>query len=453
MKKVKFFSFVCIFIIVPSVISFGEDFDSFVLASYEPQEINDLSVSVNSVKDPTLTATWPVLGGVNDVPPATDGEYVLKMTWTNDVNNKVEVRHDWNDLTFDLAGVDFIHFDLYVVDESAISDTDGVGIWDNEWEYPWVDALCEPCRPGEWRNITLVVAHLNEVNLDHIEALVLDKLAGTSGTVYIDNLRLGAISCVCKRKIQFAGYNWCVHRSGWPSDVGPNYFTDEPNDLFVDCYGNLNLSVVNKDPNWYCSNVMGGVNLGYGRYIYTIKASEKMLDPNIVLGLFIYDVPDANGRPREIDFELSRWWDPNEPNNAQYVVQPWDTPGNRYRFPLDEHRTTTHEIIWTPDVITFKSYYGDYPLTDDNDLITSWRYTGGDIPYPGTENPIMNLWLLPPQGSPPGTPGAPPSDEEDARVIIKKFLYLPVPGDLSEDGRVDFIDLALFAENWLVGVE
>jgi hypothetical protein len=211
------------------------------------------------------------------------------------------------------------------------------------------------------------------------------------------------------------------------------------------------FSIVKKDPNWYCSNVIGAENFGYGRYIYTVKASEKMLDPNVVLGLFIFDVPDSNGNPREIDFELSRWRYPNEANNAQYVVQPWDTPGNRYRFQLDERRTNTHEITWAPQKISFKSYYGDFPLKNESDLITRWQYTGDDIPDQGAENPILNLWLLPPENSPQGTPGAPPSDKKNAHVIIKNFLYLPVPGDLNEDGIVDLRDFALFSENWLVG--
>lgn len=454
MNRVLFFVSIFNFILFFTSLSFGVDFNSHLLASYEPQEINDLNVTTNPAVDPTLIVTWPVLGGVDGVPLATDGEYVLKMSWTNEndePNHKVQVGHYWNNTTFDLADVNFIHFDMYVVDESAMPGAGGIGIWDSSWVHPWTGALCEPVRIGEWRDITMVVVGNSASDINHIEALVFDHLQGTSGTVYIDNLRIGPPACTCMRKIKFADYNWSVMQADWAIDVGPNRFTDEHNDVFVDCYGDLHISVVDKDPNWYCSNLIGNANLGYGRYIFTVKGSEKMLDPNIVLGLFIFDVPDSNGHPREIDFELSRWWDHNEPNNAQFVIQPWDNPGNRYRFSLDERRTVTHEISWTPEIIRCRSYYGDFPLKESNDLITSWKYTGDDIPLAGTENPMINLWLLPPFGSPSNTPGVPPSDGQDAHMIIKNFLYLAVPGDLNEDGYVDLPDLALFAENWLVG--
>ncbi len=444
------------FLVCLSESSSAVDFESNLLAGYEPNEINSLTVTTDVIKDPTLVVSWPVLGGVNDVPEATEGDYVLKLAWTNETDpNKVEVGHHWNDFTFDLNGVDFIHADVYVADESAISDTNGIGIWDNLWTpRKWFEAACVPRWTNRWYAICIPVPETNNVDLDHIESLLFEDLGDYYGTIYVDNLRLGPTDCNCVRTMKFSEYRWSVLQSDWPMGVGPNLFTDEPNDVWVDRYGNAHLSIVYKDPNWYCSELVGNKNLGYGQYIFTVKASEKMLDPNIVLGLFIFDVNDENDNPQEIDFELSRWWDANEPNNAQYVVQPWNEPNNRYRFHIDEYRTTTHEIIWTPRAIDFCSYYGDFPLVDSNNLIDCWSYTGDDIPLAGTENPRINLWLLPPaSNSPKGTPGDRPSDGQDAQIVIKNFLYLPVPGDLNSDEKVDFIDLALFAKNWLVGFE
>jgi hypothetical protein len=437
--------------------SYAADFRSTLLAGYEPEESSRLTVTKNSGVDLTLTLTWPVLGGTNGVPHATQGDYVLKMNWTNETDHKVQVRHDWTSFMFDLVGDVFIHVDVYVTDETSMSDYDGVGIWDNDWpeSFKWLDAGCEPVRINEWRTISIGAAGLNEENLDHIEALVFDKLAGVSGTIYLDNLRLGSATpeCNCLRRVRFAGYNWSVLKSDWPIGVGPNFFTDDANDVFVDPYGYLHLNIDYKDPNWYCSEVVANANLGYGQYIFTVKAREEILDHNIVLGLFIFDENDPCDNPREIDFELSRWWHAEEPNNAQFVVQPWNDPNNRFRFHLDEHRTTTHEIVWTPYKIDFQSYYGDYPLLDDNDLIYSCSYVGDDNPPDCNDNPRLNLWLLPPEGSPQGTPGAPPSNSQGAEVIIKNFLYLPVPGDLNYDKIINLIDLVLFADNWLIGAE
>jgi hypothetical protein len=440
--------------------SYAADFRSTLLAGYEYEEQDRLIVSSDPIEDPNLTVTWPVLGGVNGVPHATQGDYVLKMELANETDvlyPQIQVRHDWNDFTFDLTDNIFIHVDVYVADENAMSDPDGVGIWNNDWPYPfqWLDAGCDPVRINEWRTISICAAGLDEKNLDHIEALVFDKLAGVSGTIYLDNLRLGVASpeCNCLRRVRFAGYNWSVLQSDWPMGVGPNFFTDESNDVWVDSHGYLHLNILYKDPNWYCSEVVANENFGYGKYVFTLKAHEELLDPYMVLGLFIFDNNDPCGNPREIDFELSRWWHAEEPNNAQFVVQPWDGPDNRYRYCLDEHRTTTHEIVWMPDRINFHSYYGDYPISDKNNSINYWTYRGDDIPAAGNENPRMNLWLLPPEGSPDGTPGAPPSNSQDAEVILKNFLYLPIPGDLNHDKVINLEDFVLFADNWLIGVE
>jgi len=448
MERRLFFLIFVVLVLALSASTFAVCFDATLLAGYEYEEKDRLTVTKDPGKDQTLTVTWPVLGGVNGVPLATEGDYVLKLDWTNETDRKIEVRHDWNDFTFDLSGVDFIHADVYIATESAMPSI--MGIWDNQWEYPWIDAICEPVRTNEWRTISFCVSACNEVALDHIEALVFDKLAGTAGTIYIDNLRLGPglVENNCVRKIQFSEYNWSVLQSEWPMGVGPNLFTDELNDVWVDQYGYLHLNIVYKDPNWYCSEVVGNENLGYGTYIFTVKAREDLLDPNIVLGLFIFDEPDNNGKPREIDFELSRWWEPCEPNNAQYVVQPWDNPGNRYRFYIDEHKSTTHEITWTRCRIDFKSYYGSYPLDDPDNLIKKWTYTGDDIPTAECENPRMNLWLLPPKGSPPGTPGAPPSDGKEAEVIIKRFLYLPI--SIPANINICPMTLNLASEGWPV---
>lgn len=447
MERRLFFPIFFVLVLGLSASSFAVCFDTALLASYEPDEVNNLTVTTDTNIDPNLTVVWPVLGGVNSVPLATEGDYVLKLEWTNETDRKIEVKHEWSGFTFDLADANFILADVYIPTGSAMPTQ--IGMWDEAFE--WLESFCVPASTNEWRTVAMNISSFNDpCIMTDIIAFVFANLDDVNGTIYIDNLRLGSSEEVCRRKIKFSEYNWSVLQSDWPMGVGPNFFTDDTNDVWVDPYGYLHLNVVYKDPNWYCSEVVANANLGYGTYIFTVKAGEEILDPNIVLGLFIYDVPDQYDNPREIDFELSRWWDPNEPNNAQYVVQPWDGPNNRYRFYMDEHKSTTHEITWTHNRINFKSYYGDYPLVDPNNIIAWWSYDGEDIPPAGCENTRLNFWLLPPKDSPEGTPGAPPSDGKEAEIIIKRFLYLPIIADLDNDGIVNFFDLALLAEKWLV---
>lgn len=409
------------------------DYSARLLASYELRETDELKALVGENpynRDRSVTAEW-VLGGLDGVPLATEGDYVLKLTWDSESDRKIEVRHEWNSLRFSLKGVDFIHVDVFVASADALPKV--MGIWDRDFRpFQWVDAACEPQNAGEWRTISIGVSALSHTGLDDIEALVFEKFSGKSGTIYLDNLRLGDNACFCSRSIHFAGYIWRVLQSDWCIGAGPNRFTDSPDDVYVDSHGHLHLSYAFRQGGWYCSEVIAERNLGYGTYVFTVNARPSPMDPNAVLGLFLYDVPGEHGDPREIDVELSRWWDPDNSENAVYTVQPWQTPGNNHYFALEERRTTTHEITWTPGRVDFASYYGGYPLTDSAELIQSWVYIGRDVPIPGSENPRINFWLLPPKGLPAGqVDGGAPINEQDDEVVLRDFLFIPWSGEPS----------------------
>jgi hypothetical protein len=394
------------------------------LASYEPAEVNCLSVTS---PDAGVIVTWPVKGGFNDIPLATEGEHVLELAWAGETDRKVEVKHEriCGSCWFDLAGYDYILADVYLATESARSGI--VGIWDDV--FGWLSTVCVPCTTGEWSTVLFYVGNLENTCLDHIWAFLLEQVAGDDGKVYVDNLRLGSDKDVLRRQTSFAGYNWLLKDSGCGTHgPGPNYFSHSKENIWVDANDNLHLKIMERCEKWYCSEVILDASPGYGTYVFTVTGRVDLLDPMIVLGLFTWDTNAPAHSYREMDVEVSKWWDPNEPNNAQFVVQPWDNPGNRYRFNVDlaghADETTTYEFTWKEDEIYFRSYYGDWPLVNPNDMIESWSYTGADIPPAGGENIRMNFWLLPPKGSPPWTPGAPPTDGQDAEVVIKDFRYL-----------------------------
>ncbi len=161
------------------------------LASYEPAE-TDLTVVANAGDSGLAVARVP--GGVGGVPAATDGAYVLKVTITNEADRKVEFRHFWTAHTYDLANQDQLLADVYVASSGALPGL--MGIWDSRWDPPsaWQQATGIPTTTGVWRTITVDVSAREQVGLDQIWALVLENLAGTSGTLYVDNLRLRQIS-------------------------------------------------------------------------------------------------------------------------------------------------------------------------------------------------------------------------------------------------------------------
>jgi hypothetical protein len=134
------------------------------------------------------------------------------------------------------------------------------------------------------------------------------------------------------------------------------------------------------------------------------------LDPNVVLGLFIYE----NDR-QEIDFELSRWGDPSG-QNAQFVVQPWQKAGNTKRFNIRQYSPgITVKIKWEPNKATFQAFDGH--TTHRSQLFDEWVYRGSDVPVRSKERLMMNLWL---QG------GNAPLNGQPAKVIIRDVQYFPL---------------------------
>jgi len=235
------------------------------------------------------------------------------------------------------------------------------------------------------------------------------------------------------RIVKFAGYKWWVKQWKGRFDPGFNLWGATSKNVNVSKRG-LILRNRPSQGSWLCSEVIAVGSLGYGTYVVVVEGSKITLDfSNAVLGLFLYEDPIDWCGSGEIDIELSTWWDepPGAPDsaplNAQYVIQPWDRPGNRFRFSVDLTRTTTYVLTWKPDEVMFTSYYGEFtPTPRPEDIIKDWRYTGPDVPLAGNEHFRMNFWLLPPEGSPPGTPGESPSSGKTQEVTIKDFKFFPI---------------------------
>jgi hypothetical protein len=227
------------------------------------------------------------------------------------------------------------------------------------------------------------------------------------------------------RVISFSGYNWvvkqCDTRIG-PGDPQGNYFSDNVNDVWVDSLtGELHLKISYRNSKWYCTEVIADTSLGYGKYVFYIKSNVDSFDRNVVLGLFTWDewAPPDSIPPyhyREMDIEFSRWAIPVTELNAQYVIQPYDTAGNRYQWAMSSDTCTTHTFAWREDAIFFQSSRGYSITPSPEDVIESWTYTGSYNPSPGRENPRINCWLY---------GGTAPSNQQEVEVVIGGFEYFP----------------------------
>jgi hypothetical protein len=208
------------------------------------------------------------------------------------------------------------------------------------------------------------------------------------------------------RYIDWSNYRWQV-KTGQLVGPGPNYFSDDTANVSIDSEGRLNLKIDFRDDKWYCAEIVLDHSLGYGLYTFKLDSRVDNLDFNTILGCFIYETTN-----REFDFEFSKRL--ANPFNAQYVVQPWYTPGNIEFYNMPTSTQTSHSFEWRSDSIVFKSWNGHADISTPATLIHSWTYTGADIPPTGDERMRFNLYLF---GGDPPVQGA--GDE----VIVTSFEY------------------------------
>ena len=167
------------------------------------------------------------------------------------------------------------------------------------------------------------------------------------------------------RTLEFSDRTWRVKGPGFYGP-GPNDFCDGPQCAWVDGEGRLHMRVHDDFGYWASSEVVLEEPLGYGDYVFTTIGRVDSLDPNIILGLFLwqyaacYAPENAWWNPyNEIDIEITRWGNPDN-DAGQFVVQPWDGFGNLERFPivLSDGEVTSHAFRWLPDRLEFRSWRG-----------------------------------------------------------------------------------------------
>ena len=222
------------------------------------------------------------------------------------------------------------------------------------------------------------------------------------------------------RRLAFSGYDWSVKDSReLTTGPGNNYFSDSASNAWVATDGRLHMKIARRAGRWYCAELVSLRSFGYGTYRITLDSPADALDARAVLGLFTWN-DDGPYVHRELDVEVSRWTNAADTNNAQFVVQPYDTPGHllRYRVPAAA-ATSTHSFAWASNRVDYASQTGTYGLPPATNAITAqWAFTTNGVPLAGGENFRINLWLADTNG---------PADAQDEEVIISRFVFVPQP--------------------------
>jgi len=217
-----------------------------------------------------------------------------------------------------------------------------------------------------------------------------------------------------REMLYFSGYEWYKRESNGYEGPGRNLFLAE--NVWLDDKGQIHLKIRYIDGKWTCAETFTKEAFGYGDYYFFVRGRVDELDPNVVMGLFIYE-----NDKQEIDIEFARWGYTSNPN-AQYVVQPWYHRGNIHRFNMMlGQENTTHLISWRENSIYFKSWYGHCINPPDDWIIEEWTYYGDDNPLPDNEQVHINLWLYDKNGNGCGDA---PSDGKEVEVVITKFIFV-----------------------------
>jgi len=204
------------------------------------------------------------------------------------------------------------------------------------------------------------------------------------------------------RQIKWCNYTWSI-KTGIEGP-GPNNWSDDEKDVYVDEKGHLHLKIINRNGKWYCTEVAGEI-LGYGTYVFEVKDTKQFAD-NAVLGLFVYQDDD-----HEIDIEIARWGKVDG-LNIDFVVQQKDLelrkdPTRHHGFYIDPTLPSINSFTWSESEVNFK--------TESGGKTEQWKYPLSFIPKAEKEKVILNFWLF---------EGEPPLGHKEEEVVITKFRFI-----------------------------
>ena len=222
--------------------------------------------------------------------------------------------------------------------------------------------------------------------------------------------------------IEFSGFRWRM-KSGGLYGPGNNYFSDSSENVWVDQKGWLHLRITHQGDRWYCPEIVLENALGYGDYIFRTVGRIDDLDPNIILGFFLweyqesYEGADQYNVANEFDIEFGTWKDPNR-LPGQFICQPWNKKGNESHFQIklkSNSSKTSHAFQWGPDAINCRSWNGFSDQPFPSEIIHAWSYHGTDLPKNEFARVHINFWCI----------EEPPSDLKEQEVIVAEFRFVP----------------------------
>lgn len=229
------------------------------------------------------------------------------------------------------------------------------------------------------------------------------------------------------RLLRWSGRTWVVYPKDQPGPEPGVQMTDSSRAVYVDAMGRLHLRIIKVKGGWRSVELRALGPVSYGTYRWVVRGDTTKFSRNTVLGMFVYydtGVPFTG----EIDIEDSRFTHFVDPNDAQYVVQPYTKSGHWCTYQSAPGvGVKTQQFTWTPGAVTFTSQRGTNanaspeplhcqpPGNAHNATATSFTYRGNDVPPAGPPRLYINLWT---------NKNRPPTDGTHS-IVLDSFRIIP----------------------------
>jgi hypothetical protein len=217
------------------------------------------------------------------------------------------------------------------------------------------------------------------------------------------------------RHFEWSNRTWAVRdTSVGVAGPGPNLWSSDPSQVFVDDGGDLHLVTQPKNSSyappgsWACVEVFLEEPLGYGTYQFTVKGDVSDLDSNVVLGLFLY-ADDSH----EIDIEFAKWGNDGA-TNADYVNQPNTGPDKALLWNQPALSQSSHMFEWFDASAIYWASAANESMNNPYQTFS----TTASVPTADGMLLRINLWLF------RGTTQM----SEPLEVVISNFKFYPAPG-------------------------
>ena len=283
------------------------------------------------------------------------------------------------------------------------------------WVQPWPDRALIPIRgDSTWSTET----HLGFeyaallVDQDYHPLPTMDVAPTPGGAVALVKIvkGTGTPTYAPTRPLKFSGYDWDVRTIA--SDRGGTNNLYDPDNAWTDPRGALHLQIKRKSDRWSCAETVLDRSLGYGTYLVGVRDMSH-LEPAAVFSMITFEDFGGDRYYREMGIEMSRWGDPGNKNNGQYVIQPFYIPGNLSAFKAPAG-SLTHVLRWESGRASFRTVRGT-SASPGASVVSEHEFSSG-IPTPGQAKIHLIFYVVASDKNPL---------QKASEVVIEKFEYLP----------------------------